>query len=64
MRIVASTKTDLKKLVDEGRFRSDFFYRLNVVQLAVPPLRERLEDIEATHPPLLFQGFDDLQLAV
>ena len=46
VRIIASTKVDLKEMVDSGRFRSDLFYRLNVVQLAVPPLRDRPEDIE------------------
>lgn len=46
VRIIASTKTDLKEMVNMGRFRSDLFYRLNVVQLAVPPLRNRPEDIE------------------
>lgn len=46
VRIIASTKADLKKMVDEGRFRSDLFYRLNVMQLVVPPLRDRPEDIE------------------
>ncbi len=46
VRIIASTKIDLKKMVDDGRFRPDLFYRINVVQLDVPPLRERPEDIE------------------
>jgi len=45
VRIVASTKADLQKLVNEGRFRSDLYYRLNVLQLKVPPLRDRPDDV-------------------
>ncbi|MCA8976571.1 MAG: sigma-54-dependent Fis family transcriptional regulator, partial [Planctomycetes bacterium] len=46
VRIVAATNRDLQKDVDEGRFRADLFYRLDVVRIAVPPLRDRPEDIE------------------
>lgn len=45
IRVIAATKVDLQKMVDEGKFRADLFYRLNVVPIYVPPLRERREDI-------------------
>ncbi|MDN6318585.1 MAG: sigma-54 dependent transcriptional regulator [Marinobacter sp.] len=52
VRIIAATKSDLKALSDEGRFRADLYYRLNVVKVDIPPLRERKEDI-----PMLFHHF-------
>ncbi|MBI1786566.1 MAG: sigma-54-dependent Fis family transcriptional regulator [Acidobacteria bacterium] len=45
VRVIASTKSDLRARVAEGRFREDLFYRLNVVPVLVPPLRQRKEDI-------------------
>jgi transcriptional regulator with PAS, ATPase and Fis domain len=44
-RLIAATHAPLEKLVDQGRFRKDLYYRLNVIPIAIPPLRDRKEDI-------------------
>ena len=45
MRVITGSKRDLRQLVAEGKFREDLFYRLNVLPIVLPPLRERREDI-------------------
>jgi DNA-binding NtrC family response regulator len=54
VRIIAATNSDLRQMVEEGAFRGDLYYRLNVIPIQIPPLRDRKEDI-----PLLVQHFLD-----
>ncbi|WP_428244157.1 sigma-54-dependent transcriptional regulator [Gynuella sp.] len=52
IRIITATKTNLKELSDQGNFRADLYYRLNIVKVDIPPLKDRIHDV-----PLLFQHF-------
>ncbi len=52
IRLITASKINLKELVDQGKFRADLYYRINVVPINIPPLRERIEDI-----PLLAEYF-------
>ncbi len=52
VRVIAATNKNLAQLVEQGRFRKDLFYRINIIRLEIPPLRKRKEDI-----PLLIQHF-------
>ena len=58
VRVVAATNVDLQEAVEQGKFRRDLYYRLNIYPVNIPPLRERAEDI-----PLLVQRFVDKQSA-
>src|SRR6202171_6185660 len=53
VRVIAATHNDLRKMVAEGQFREDLFYRLNVIPVQLPPLRDRKEDIPLVAQPFL-----------
>ena len=62
VRVIAATNSDLTELIKQGKFRSDLFYRLNVIDLTAPPLRERREDIDYLTDYLLEKITDRLYI--
>jgi two-component system nitrogen regulation response regulator GlnG len=62
VRVLAATNHDLDKLVEEGRFRKDLYYRLKVITIAVPPLRDRLDDVPELAQYFLFRYVRELNL--
>ena len=58
VRLISATHRDLAELIESGSFREDFYYRINVIPIRIPPLRERCEDI----PPLAESFFRRIQL--
>ncbi len=62
-RIIAATNRDIEKEVQEGRFRADLFYRLNVISIKVPPLRDRLEDLPFIVEQLMNEIAAEIQMS-
>jgi DNA-binding NtrC family response regulator len=59
VRVIAATRVDLEKAVKDGLFREDLYYRLNVLRISLPPLRERVEDISLLAVHFLERAFDE-----
>ncbi|MDN5347687.1 MAG: hypothetical protein PWP65_1251 [Clostridia bacterium] len=63
VRVIAATNRNLKQAIKEGRMREDFYYRINVLNLRVPPLRERPEDIDLLAHHLMLKIFNRMELS-
>ncbi len=59
VRVIAASRVDLEKAVDDGLFREDLYYRLNVLRISLPPLRDRVEDIALLAVHFLERAFDE-----
>lgn len=62
-RIIAATNENIEEQIDEGKFREDLYYRLNVIPIEIPPLRERTEDIEILAKDLLEKLLIDMKIS-
>ena len=62
-RLIAATNRDLGQAVEEGRFRRDLFYRINVMPIEIPPLRKRLEDLPILVQEILSQLYTELEVS-
>lgn len=60
VRLIAATNRNLENVVKEGEFRSDLFYRLNVLPISIPPIRERKADIESLLRHFLGRRYENL----
>jgi len=61
-RLVFATNKDLEEEVREGRFRQDLFYRINVMTITIPPLRDRIDDIQTLAEEIMLEIAQELQL--
>lgn len=62
-RIIAATNENIEKQIDEGKFREDLYYRLNVIPIEIPPLRDRVEDIEILAEDVLEKLLKDMKIS-